>query len=460
MHADASIIQDDFDAYADGHADRPRMHLVPQSIVEDDVSPERPLAAAMARVMRPFTAEELDSAQEPHPHAFMAGDAGLFPVGEVSVVAAQGREGKTYSLMAIAAAYVRGRRLHGLSAVQNRRAIIYSAEDSREQYRRKLAALRWKHGDLADNAIWWERVIVPDLESPDLVEWRELVKVMDRRPCAGPAVNAIINALQPSMDSAVPPGLLIFETASTLNEADEDNAGLKVLVGALKKIAKALCVAVVLVHHTSQAAGSNLSTLNIGPGDIRGATALVYNARQCFLLINLGSDDDPHSDADARTLLRKMVSHGNPARTSVLICLDSSKALDPPPIYLRWISTPYGPALEEITPPASLSGLRWRKVLAALNGKRAEAREDARDAKEQAKVMEAVAAVRKLNSKNIPASAKQVSIAAGYTKAWAKPYLDMAEEQGLVTTSTAKIPNTSGDTVVYHVEQWAEGDSE
>nr|WP_279236785.1 AAA family ATPase [Dyella sp. RRB7] len=390
----------------------------------------------------------------------MAGDAGLFPIGEVAVVAAPGREGKTFALMAIAAAYARGKRLHGLTPVPDQQAIIYSAEDDRVQYARKLAALRWKHGEVTDGATWWEHIIVPDLESPELVEWRELVKVMDRRPCAGPAVNAIINALQPSMNSSVPPGLLIFETASTLNEADEDNAGLKVLVGALKKIAKALDVAVVLVHHTSQAAGSNLSTLSIGTADIRGATALVYNARQCFLLVNLGSDDNPHPDADARTLLRKMVSPGVPTRVSALICLDSSKALDPPPIYLRWISTPYGPALEEITPPASLSGLRWRKVLAALNGKRAEVREDAKGAKEQAKVAEAVAAVRKLNSKDVPASAKQVSLAAGHTKAWAKPYLDLAEEQGLVTTSMAKIANTGSDTVVYHAKQWADGDSE
>jgi len=417
-----------------------------------------PITSALSSAMEPFSAQELDDALAPHPHAFSAGEAGLFPIGEVSVVAAQGREGKTYSLVAIAAAYVRGKRLAGLAPAPDRLAIIYSAEDDRRQYARKVAALRWVHGDAGGPDSWCSRIVVPDLGEGGLTEWRELVRIVDRRPTKAPAVNALVAALAPRMADPVPPGLLIFETASTLSEADEDNAGLKTLVGALKQIARELGVAVVLVHHTSQAASSNLATLSIGISDIRGATALVYNARQCFLLVNLGSDDDPFGDNDARTILRKMVAPHETARISALICLDSSKARDPAPIFMRWRGTPdFGPALEEITPPSDIAGQRWRKVLATLNEWRAEARADAKATETAAKVREVTEAVRKLQDEGKPASAKAVSLACGRSKEWATPYLERAVEQQALITSAVRLPHTKSETTIYQIPNWAGG---
>lgn len=415
-----------------------------------------PITSALSSAMAPFSSQELDDAQDSHPHAFAAGETGLFPIGEVSVVAAQGREGKTYSLVAIAAAYVRGKRLGGLAPSPDRLAIIYSAEDDRRQYARKVAALRWVHGDAGGADSWCGRIVVPDLGEGGLSEWRELVRVVDRRPAKAPAVNALISALKPRMADPMPPGLLIFETASTLSEADEDNAGLKTLVGALKQIARELDVAVVLVHHTSQAASNNLATLSIGINDVRGATALVYNARQCFLLVNLGSDDDPFAENDARTILRKIAAPHETARVSALICLDSSKARDPAPIFMRWRGTPdFGPALEELTPPSEIAGQRWRKVLATLNGWRAEARADAKATEAAAKVREVVEAVRKLQAEDKPASAKAVSLACGRSKEWATPYLERAVEQQALITSAARIPHTKGETTIYQLSDWA-----
>lgn len=417
-----------------------------------------PITSALSSAMAPFSAQELDEAQDSHPHAFAAGETGLFPIGEVSVVAAQGREGKTYSLVAIAAAYARGKRLAGLAPVPDRLAIIYSAEDDRRQYARKVAALRWVHGDAGGADSWCSRILVPDLGEGGLTEWRELVRVVDRKPTKAPAVNALIAALSPRMSEPVPPGLLIFETASTLSDADEDNAGLRTLVSALKQIARELNVAVVLVHHTSQAASSNLATLSIGISDIRGATALVYNARQCFLLVNLGSDDDPFAENDARTILRKMVAPNEAGRISALICLDSSKARDPAPIFMRWRGTPdFGPALEELTPPSEIAGQRWRKVLAALNCWRAEARADAKATEMAAKVREVVEAVRKLQDEGKPASAKAISLACGRSKEWATPYLERAVEQQALTTSAARLPHTKGETTIYQLPDWAGG---
>ena len=226
----------------------------------------------------------------------------------------------------------------------------------------------------------------------------------------------------------------------------------------LKQIARELDVAVVLVHHTSQAAISNLATLNIGISDIRGATALVYNARQCFLLVNLGSDDDPFAENDARTTLRKMVAPHEAARISALICLDSSKARDPAPIFMRWRGTPdFGPALEEITPPSEIAGQRWRKVLAMLNGWRAEARADAKATEAAAKVREVVEAVRRLQDEGKQASAKAVSLACGRSKEWATPYLERAVEQQALTTTAVRLPHTKSETTIYQLPDWAGG---
>ncbi|MFK2876870.1 AAA family ATPase [Rhodanobacter hydrolyticus] len=427
---------------------------------DDGEAAKRPLSAALALALTTYSAEELEASGRPHPHAFMGGEAGLFPISEVSVVASPGREGKTYSLVAIAAAYVRGETLAGLDPMPKRTAVIYSAEDDRAQYARKLGALKWMLGDTTNSIEWWKRILVPDLEDSGIREWRELVRVsaLTRRPEKSQAVAAIINALAPRMDDEVAPGLLIFETASTLSDAEEDNTGLKVLVSALKDIAKALGIAVVLVHHTSQAGASNLATLNPTTADIRGGTALTANARQCLMLVNLGSEDDPFPDSDARTVLRKMWAPLERRRLSMLICLDSSKSLPPRPIAFAWESTPkHGPALKPIGAPQHLIGASWRKVRAMIDGKRADARADAKATEVAAKVQNVVEAVRRLQDAGTPASAKAVSAACSRTKEWALPYLQNAVEQGLLTTSTERLPHTRSDTTIYRAANWANG---
>lgn len=451
MRADALPSQSEFDDYVDRTAANVHQ-LAPAA---DDA--ERPRAAAMAKAMRSFTAQELDNAKAPCAHAFQAGQSGFFPIREVTVVAAQGREGKTFALTAIAAAFVRGKRMGGFLPAADRCAVIYSAEDSRDQYASKVAALRWIHGDKVDDVDWWTRIIVPNLEDPDLLQWRELVTVVERRPCKGYAVEAIIGALSAPDTLPKPVGLLIFETASTLSDADEDNAGLKTLVAALKRIAQALQAAVVLVHHTSQAASNNLPTLNIQSGDIRGGTALTFNARQCFFLVNLGSDADPYPENDARTVLRKLVAPSSIDRLSALVCLNSSKSQDPAPVFFQWQRTEWAPALREIDPPSSVRGMPWRKLLTVLNGKRADARAEAKDAKTLEEMQKAVRAVQKLQQEGKPATAKTASEAAGHKQGWADARLARAVYEGLLRTEMAKLPKTRGESTVYLVtDKWTE----
>lgn len=426
MRADALPSQSEFDDYVD------RTTANVHQLAPADGDAERPRAAAMAKAMRAFTAQELDNAKAPCAHAFQANQSGFFPIGEVTVVAAQGREGKTFALTAIAAAFVRGKRMGGFLPVADRCAVIYSAEDSRDQYASKVAALKWIHGDKVDAVDWWTRIIVPNLEDPDLLQWRELVTVVERRPCKGFAVEAIIDALSAPGTLPKPAGLLIFETASTLSDADEDNAGLKTLVAALKRIAQALQAAVVLVHHTSQAASNNLPTLNIQSGDIRGGTALTFNARQCFFLVNLGSDADPYPENDARTVLRKLVAPSSIDRLSALVCLNSSKSQDPAPVFFQWQRTEWAPALREIDPPSTIRGMPWRKLLTVLNGKRADARAEAKDTKAREEVLQVVRAVEELNQAGEPAFAKTISESTGHKQGWADSRLARAVDEGLL----------------------------
>jgi hypothetical protein len=179
-------------------------------------------------------------------------------------------------------------------------------------------------------------LLVADLDDPGVEAARALATVPDGAPMPSGTVAAIIEAVRPLLDGPVPPGLLVFETASTLSEAEETNVGFRVLIQALRRIARALQLPVVLSHHVSQASLANLADLNLSTADIRGGTALVNNARQTALLVNLGSAGDPFPDTDARTLLRRLACPAVADRVTALVCLDSSKGVTPPPMFFRW----------------------------------------------------------------------------------------------------------------------------
>lgn len=102
--------------------------------------PEQPLAETFAGLLQPWTDDEIEAARTPWPHVFSRGQTGMFPVGEVTIVAAQGREGKTTVKIGIATALVIGHTLADLWPDQGRSVIVYSAEDDRQQYARKIGA--------------------------------------------------------------------------------------------------------------------------------------------------------------------------------------------------------------------------------------------------------------------------------------------------------------------------------
>jgi AAA domain-containing protein/primase-like protein len=406
------------------------------------------LSDALETVFTTLTDGEIDRAAEPYPHAFMGGlndQSGLFPEGEVTVIGAPGREGKTSVMMAIVEAYVLGRSLGGLIPVEVKAAVIYSAEDDRRQYARKMGAHRCRM-TAVDSQRFQNSIYIPDLHGPDMAAWREIVKMEQRQPVRGSVVEPLIAKI----NAIGGIGLVVFETASTLSDAEEDNPGHKTMIAALKHIAKTCGVAVVLMHHTSQAAANNLPELNISEADIRGGTTLVNNARQCLLLVNLASSRDPLPDTDARTALRLLAARGETDRVSALICLNTSKALDPPPIFFRWDDTgKYGPRLVELTPPSTMLGRAWRWVQRQLAGVRAEVKADKKAEAGQASVRLAVKAAAEIAEKGDQPTARKVSVTCGRSFTWAKPYLDAAVEQGLLVRSTEQVPRAVGLTDVY-----------
>ena len=462
VHAGAMTRQEAFDTMrARRDAGRYTRHVPDEEIRRalDGALSKRELAPGVAvaepiieLVLARLTPADIENAKKPQPNAFSGGwkgQVGLFPVGEVTVIGAPGREGKTSVMMAIAQHYAIGRPLAGLHTDEIKSVLIYSAEDDRDQYARKVGALLSRM--VPDEAeLFLNNLLIPDLHCEGVASWREIVTVPDRKPTRGRAVEALIASILPTLAGPMPLGLLIFETASTLSDADEDNQGHKVMVAALKHIAKMTSTAVVLMHHTSQNAANNLPELNISESDIRGGTTLVNNSRQCFLLVNLGSDKDPLPDGDSRTLLRVLVAPNVDERVTALICLNSSKGMDPPPIFFRWeITDDYGPRLVEIVPPDRIAGKSWKAVKAMLTTVRAEVKADKKAESGQANVRLVVEIVHRVAEKGDQPTARRVATEAGRNPGWAKPYLEAAVELGEIVRMVEAVPRTSGLTDVY-----------
>lgn len=412
------------------------------------------LAEVLQRRMQPWSDEELAAAREPHPHVFSSGRTGLFPLREVTIYASHSREGKTTMIVATAIAQIIGHTLGGLWPDKGYSAVIYSGEDDRAQYAEKVAAqvsiLPPASADLVK-----QRLIVPELGDEAFSPFRELVRVIDGQPMASATVTAVIEVIQAMSAADAPPRLVVFETASTLSEAEETNPGFRTLILALRRIARETGVAVVLSHHVSQASLMSLPDLNVSTADIRGGTVLVNNARQAAMVVNLGSADSPFPERDARTVLRTMVAPSDDSRITALIPLDSSKGAEPYPVFFSWKMTDWGPAAVEIEPPLELQGKRWRKVLDMVRAKRAQVRDEAKaeraDATTKTQNDRALRAIVQLQQQDPDKAVTQrrVREVAGMSSAVVGPALSRLEAAGSITS----YPTTAGgrETTGYRV---------
>lgn len=428
---------------AEAERDLARVKAARLEVGADEQEAKQDCIDRLTAALTPFTDAELEAAKEPHPHAFMDGTCGMFPVGEVTVLAAPGREGKTFAVIGMAASYVTGLEVGGMKSEPGKRVLIYSAEDDRQQYARKVLAVASRLGREDAEKIR-DKIIVPDLMAEGMEPFVTLVQVSERQPAAAPVIEDIADALQ-----GLNIGLLVFETASTLSEAEEDNRAFRIIIRALRKIARKTACAVLLVHHTSQAAAQVLPDLKISTADVRGATSLVFNARQVAMLVNLGSETDPFADNDARTIMRRMLFPNRRERIAAWITLDTSKAANPPPVFFRWELTEYGPALYVV--PCERGAGSWRKLHMQVMAGRAKERETRKAEERASKTAVVLDAVGQLIADDKPPTVRAVSIACKRSAEWAKPYLEAAVESGDLTCKAENVPRTAGKVNVYRL---------
>lgn len=422
---------------------------------EDTPNPDK-FAELVAGLLVPYTDAELAAAEVPHPHLFRSGQVAAFPVGEASILAAPGREGKTKALVGLSVPFVLGRPVAGMSVSTAGSVVFLSAEDDRISYARALLPhLRRLSPD--DQRLALQRIIVPDLDTAAVRASRKLVAMIDRTPMVAPEVQSFINALQPLCSGPDPLRCVIIETGSTWSEGDEGNQALRAMAQACTKIARSLDVAVILAHHTSQAAAANLASLDVSSYDVRGGTSLVFNTRQTWLMVGLGADDDPLPDNDARTILRRMVARGISDRVTAMVCVDSSKAANPPPIFWRWTGSAHGPALVEC-PPGDLYGKGWRQVREAVRGAKGEAAGARRAETYQADVEHVARLVTTMVTDGIQPTARKVSDRAGRSAGWATKYLESGVMAGQLVATDETVPRVKGEVRVYRPAPVFHGD--
>lgn len=409
----------------------------------------RPLVEALRPRLTGFTDGEITAARLPHPHLWRDGQRAAFPIGEASLLAAPGREGKTRALVGLAVSHILGRPVAGMAPERTGRIVVLSAEDSRESYARALLPHLERLGD-ADRRQVLADFIVPDFDAPELANFRRLVATIDRAPMVAPEVAEIVEALRPLTEGPRPLAWILVETTSTWSGgADETNPALAAMALACRTIARELGVAVTLSHHTSQASRAALPALELDVAAVRGGTALVCNTRQTWMLANLGSADQPFPESDARETLRRMVAMGSAHRFGLLVALDSSKAADPRPILFRWEPSADGPAVVPAAMPFDLAGCTWPQLRAQLSGAKAAAKAASAAEKAEAMVAEVVARVRTLHAEGTPPTARQVSLSFGKGSAWATPHLEAAVARGDLVAALETVPRVREPVRVY-----------
>lgn len=429
----------------------PTMEDIARSEHPAVTTPDDRMVQALRAAMIPATQAEIEEAKKPYPHLFMTGRRGLIPKSELTVIDGPGREGKTYTLIGLIVAYVLSLIVGGMRPQGAGRILVLSAEDDRLQYIAKIEAAI-SHLGAADAEKVRQRIIVPEL-SGELEPLRTLVTTEGRNPIPTHTKDIIVKAIRGMGFDAV-----FVETASTVSDAEEDNAGFRMLAKTLKYIAREAQIPVGLTHHTSQLAAQDLPTLNISVYNSRGGTALMFNSRQNAMIVNLGSEDDSFPDSDTRTILRRMVLPHVAERVSAWITLDSSKSADPPVLFFRWTMTEYGPAPEIVVAQPQYADLTWRQLKKCIGAARAQAKAETRDAKTEADVDQVVEAVRNLEVAGTYATARAIKDATGRSQDWTATRLAAARAAGRLVATPTTVPRCHGPVHTYHVASAADHD--
>jgi hypothetical protein len=192
------------------------------------------------------------------------------------VFAAGGGSGKTSLETGLAVHRALGKPFLGIPTEEGTTVII-TAEDDREDFRRKIHAWKGVLGSDFDTKKISERVVIYDISGRPCA----LTEVDGKRYKVSEFARGLVDKVRTRTPDA---DLLIFETASRFGSGDESNGDMAAMVQALEVIARETRVAVLIATHISkQASRDRLKDAYVA----RGGSALTDNSRSVMVLSKL-----------------------------------------------------------------------------------------------------------------------------------------------------------------------------
>lgn len=301
------------------------MRPVQQEAADLDDGPPDKEALDLGKRWVTFTKDELE--RDPPEKVFVWD--GRIPLGDVGVFSAKGGAGKTALLIGLAIHRATGAPFLG-RAVRRGTTVILTAEDSREDYLRKIAAWRTWLGPHLDLAAVAKHVHLIDVTG---VPFR-LVQSSYGEHVPTAHVDMLIEVVKTRAPDA---DLIIIETVSRVG-SDESNPGLSALVCASETVAKRTGASVQLVaHHGQDAARRNVGDEHA----TRGGTAITANGRFTITLTGMNDEDVP------KFLPGATLSPQQQAELSILRVPKINPAPRQEPIVLQIVPTHWGLVLRE-----------------------------------------------------------------------------------------------------------------
>jgi hypothetical protein len=204
--------------------------------------------------------------------------------------------------------------------------IIITKEDSRADYRRKLAAQRVTLGGQFDAQKVADRIILLDLVGdPSML-------VASSNGSTATVNEKLVELLADAIHTAgTDADLIVLETASRLTPS-EDNTGMSALVSACELLGRLTRCSVLLVHHTGKENARN------GVADSytgRGGSSLADNARAVMVLTAYPKDQK------ARDRLGVALPDEAADDALVLFVPKLNGARPPTPLVIEKVSTPW-----------------------------------------------------------------------------------------------------------------------
>jgi hypothetical protein len=280
---------------------------------------------ALESAWSPFTQEQLLG--DPPPLRFILRP--YIPEGVVFNLSGSGASLKTTLTVYIAVCRALGLPFFGGDKPAEGETVLFTTEDRRDDYLRKLAALRMELGDVFDVKRVAERVHLFDCSGMPV----RMVAALHGQYLPTGFADDLATVLKKKAPRA---DLIFMETVSRLAGGAETNESLSILVESGQLLCRRAGVSLGLVGHVSQDAGRNGTADQYAP---RGGSAFGDNGRSTMVLTRLSESNRklfvPNHEIAAADFERLLVlahpkSNGAPAAS---------------PLILERGTTPYAPVL-------------------------------------------------------------------------------------------------------------------